>query len=344
MITNIEKKLAGISRWQEEVYGQYRNKDNVSWYDLSVSYNNYPCHMDTAIIVTSWRGQLKWLKATLEKYRLSGAFVILAYDNPLYGWVNPGTFLPDRDFPNQTHYLLAHSVVTKHITYDADKRNGWFWSVRYAQGIIKQFKNIKYVFCTNGDCIWDKPEGLRDVINLLGDNELMSGQSWGDYIHTASVLYKADAFNRIVDEMADLMSVPVIGAQSPEHMLSESCKKLGIKVLHAPKQPKDKDGTNDAYACYSQESTWKELLGFRNLFAEQETAWNNGLEPLDKKYVDNYQNWIYFAGDERETVCRYYDTNDRRYVYQWWDRGEDSWYNRLYYPITHYGSQPIYKE
>lgn len=320
-----------------------RGPDGFSWYDLSVNMNSLPCEADTAIIVTSWMGQLKWLKATLTQYRKSGAFVILAYDNPFYAWSPKIEHEAIRCLPNVQHLLLANSMVMKHITYDGDKRNGWFWDVRYAQGLLKNWPNIKYVYCTNGDCIWDRPEGLSEIKELLGDGDLISGQSDGSIIHTAAVLYKAEAFHRIFDQMAEWMRVAVVGSRSPEGMLREACAKLKINVVHAPLQPLDTDGTLDCYSRRGQDSTWRRILGYRNLFAEQEEAWNYGGEPIPKEYLDLYCDCIYFSGEEKETICQYYKTGDRRYLYKWWDCGEDSWYNRLYYPLTHYGKEPIYK-
>ena len=338
-------KAAGIVPWKEN-FGQgmeRRGPDDMSWYDLSVNLNSFPCEPQLAVIVTAWFGQLKYLRATLESYRKSGAYVILAYDNPFYPWSGRSSQDILRCMPNVTHYILSNSVVIKHLTYDSNKRNGWFWDVRYAQGVLRNFKNIKYVYCTNGDCICEKPEGFKDIIQLLGADEVMAGQSSGETLHTADVIYKIEAFNSIFDYMAEEMIVPVMGSRSPEGMLREAIAAQKIKVRHVPQQPRDMDNTIDMYACYGQPSTFKDLIGFRNLFAEQETAWNNGLTPLDKKYLDNYLDWLYFSGEERETLCRYYDTGDLRYLYQYWDRGEDSDYNRLYYPLEHYGKEPIYE-
>lgn len=336
---------AGLLPWAQN-YGQgmeRRGPDDLSWYDLSINLNSAPYEPDTVIILTAWMGQLKWLKAALEGYRKSGAFVILAYDNPFYAWqpLNQQEIL--RCMPNMTHYLLANAVVMKHVTYDADKRNGWFWSVRYAQGLVKQFKNFKYVFVTNGDCIWDRPEGLPAVKDLLGDYDLISGQSNDNVVHTASVIYKVEAFHKIFDYMAEIMRVPIIGSHGPEVMLREAISDLGLKLLHAPKQPLDpSDGSVDMYARYDQDSTWKDLLGFKNLFAIYETQGNEGKEPLDKKYVDLSMGAVYFGGEEWETICQYWITLDRRYLYKFWDQWEDSDYNRLYYPIEYYGKEPIY--
>lgn len=339
------KMAAGIERWQEN-FGQgmeARGKDDMSWYDLSINLNSLPCQTDLAIIVTSWFGQLKWLKAVLTQYRLSGAFIILAYDNPFYPWADRNPLEMFRVMPNMDHYILANSVVHKHITYDADKRNGWFWDVRYAQGTLKQFSNIKYVYCTNGDCVCEKPEGFKDLIELLGDADVMAGQSRDGLVHTADVLFKAPAFHQVFDYMHEMFRVPVIGSRSPEGSIYEAIVNTGVKLKHAPAQPLDTDGTVDCYSRWDQSSTWKDVLGYKNLYAIQETAWNEGKEPLDRKYVDDYHNWIYFAGEERETICNFWDTGDRRYLYQWWDRGEDSDYNRLYYPLEHYGKSPIFK-
>jgi len=340
------KKWAGLTPWEEN-WGdgmETRGKDGQSWYDLSINVNSLPCEPEVAVIVTAWFGQLKWLKATLESYRKSGAFVILAYDNPFYPWMTPTYQDILRCMPNMSHYILANAFVMKHITADGDKRNGWFWNMRYAQGIVKQFNNIKYVYHTNGDCICDRPEGFKDLINLLGDNEVVAGQSNGDTLHTAAVFYKVGAFHSVFDRMAEIMRVPVIGSHSPEVMLRDVVNELGIKVIPVPEQPIDPhDGSIDMYSRYDNDSTWKKLLGYKNLFAIYETLGNEGKElMLMKPYVDMYLDCLYFSGEEKETICQYWLTGDRRYLYMFWDRWEDSDYNRLYYTIDHYGNDPIY--
>jgi hypothetical protein len=342
----LNRMTAGIDPWLENFGAgmEHRGRDGMSWYDLSINCNSAPCETDLAIIVTSWYGQLKWLKKVLANYRLSGAFVILAYDNPFYAWSEMHHAAMVRTMPQPAHYVLANAVVHKHITYDADKRNGWFWDVRYAQGILKQFPNIKYVYCTNGDCICEKPEGFRDLIKLLGEADIMAGQSDQNKVHTADYLCKAEAFHKLFDTMAEEMRVPVIGSRSPEGMMIEAIRDLRLKLIHPPQTPVDPiDGSVDFYSRYDQPSTFKDLLGYRNLYAIQEQAWQDGLEPLTKEYLDNYENWAYFSGEERSTICKYYETGDRRYLMQYWDCGEDSWYNRLYMPLEAYGEKPIYE-
>jgi hypothetical protein len=300
-----------------------------------------------AIIVTSWHGQLRWLKKTLQNYRLTGKYVILSYDNPFFAF-DQSSFNDEGAFDSKLlrpiHYLMAHSVVVKHKTYDADKRTGWFWDVKYAQGLINLFPNIKYVYCTNGDCILENPENIDKLIEILGNGDLMSGQSVeGSTTHTADVIYKVETFNRIVNYMTERFVVPVMGSLSPENLLGEAVKLFNLKVTHAPQQPVSLlDGNVDWYCREAVSSTFKDVIGFRNLYAEQEYRENNALEPISKEFIDDYKNYSYIDPSDRVTLGMYYKTGDRRYLYQWWDRGEDSWYNRLYFNIEHYGSSPIY--
>jgi hypothetical protein len=344
-LKRLDLKLAGItpydfSKLQNGL--EHRIPSEYSWQDLLFNVNDHPMNVDTAIIVTSWSGQLGWLKATLTNYRLSGCYVILAFDNPYCAWHNVDD--PDYIFKNSlrpVHHLLAHSVITKHKTYDADKRTGWFWNTKYAQAIVNGFPNIKYVYGTNGDCILERPEGIHDLKNILGEGDFISGQSTpGSTIHTACVFYKIEAFNKIMDYMFDRNKFTILGAQSPETMLRDAVNKLRLKETFA-KQPMLPDGSVDYYCTQYLPSTWKEVLGFRNLYAEQEYRENNRFDPLPKRYFDPFRDWTYFRDDWRETICKYYETGDKRYLLMWWDRGCDTDTDRRYYPLDHYGKEPI---
>jgi hypothetical protein len=338
----LSRLTGGIEEWKSDLgfNSEYRNSDGLSWYDLSMNCNDVPCKTDTAIICTSWYGHLKFLKPVLESFRKSGAFVILAYNNPFLPWDKNITDAHLR-LPNVHHLLLSHAFVMKHITYDAEKRNGWFWNTRYAQTILRGFPNIKYIFATNGDCIWDKPDGLDEVKRLLRDGDLMSGQSTETCIHTAAVLYKAEAFHKIMDWGYEIMRRSTIASFSPEVLLLNAVKDLKLDYRPPPKQPIGPDGSIDVYTCYNEDSTWKELLGFRNLFAEQETRWIEGHDPLPRKYFDDYNNWMYFEGVLLDTLCKYFDTGDRRYLMMWHDRGESSWWDRIFMPLEFYSKEPI---
>jgi hypothetical protein len=327
-----------------------RIANEFTWNDLEANLNDAPYHSDTCIIVTSYHGHLPWLKATLSSYRKSGAFVILAYDNPLYIWAN----YPDKEYglhflPNPLHYLLAHAVVVKHKTYDADKRTGWYWDVKYAQAIINGFKNFKYVYVTNGDCIIEKPDGIWKLPEILGDGDMMSGQSTpGGTIHTADMFLKIDCFNKIMDYMSERMRFPINGSQSPEGMLREAVDKLDIKETFVKQAINPNDGSVDYYSIYNADSTWKEVLGYRNIYHSFEYHENNGLEPVGfDKYVDPWNDYFYVNHIRQSwynTIVQYWKTGDKRYLCKFWDEGNDTDTERVFKKIEsgYYGNEPVY--
>jgi len=339
MITHLDKEVAGIEPWTEPLYDTLR----INWLDLGVKYNSIPFQSDVAIIVTSWHGHLLFLKAVLTSYRMTGKFVVCAYDQPYDCWSSEGGH--DCFMPRVKVMVLPHAWVFKHSTYDSDKRNGWFWDIKYAGDIIRQYSNFKYVFCCNGDCILEKPDGIPELITILDDADLMSVSSEKDkIIHTCSVIFKMDAFKAILDHMTERMRVPVLGAQSPERMLTEGVKLLGLKEKLAPKQPLYLDGTVDHYTCYNQESTWKDVIGYRNLWSEFKMCFEERKEPVPIEYVDLYNDGVYFRDNEKNLLFQYYKTRDRRWLYTYWDRAEIEWYDRLFYPLEHYGPEPIYEK
>jgi len=316
--------------------------------------NDIPFKSDTAIIVTSWMGHLKWLKYTLNSYKRTGKFVILAFDTHL----KPDNVLDlTQHFPPPDLLVIPNMIVCKHSTWDSDKRNGWLWSIVYAASIISSFDNFKYVFTINSDCCLDKPEGIDELIKMLGDNDYIpqSVEYDGEYkdqvklIHTCSNLYKIETFKKFIEYFKENLKNNTPDSYSPESLMVEAQNKFRFKMKEviSPKFPdfiKDFVGQIDHYGSYNEDSTWKSIVGFRNLCAENDTAGIERLPPLSKKYFDLRNDGSFMSGYERETLYKYYQTDDYRYIWMLWDQDEDSWYDRRVYPIEHYGNRPIYKK
>lgn len=341
MISDEEKRVAGIVPYGAPPLA-HDDTIRPNWTDLAINYNSRPCEMDTAIICTAWFGQRPFLKYTLRSLRMTGKFVICAYDPPVSPWSHSNEYLVN--MPSFDMFLLAHCWVHKHITFDSPKRVGWFWDVRYAQGIISSFPNIEYVFTVNGDCPWEKPEGVNDLIAFLEDSDVMAVTAEPHKIHTCAVLFRKEAFNKIVDYMYEYHKTAIPGSYSPEGIFTEAIRQLGLKEKVVPKQPLEPgDGTVDHYSRYNQPNTWNDIVGYRNIGAEFLTAVIDGLEPPDPKFLD-----LRFFDDVfsqyNQHLLKYYETGDRRYLYMCWDYNEDSWYDRLHYPLEYYGKEPIIKE
>lgn len=301
--------------------------------------NNPLIQSNMAIIVTSFDGHMMFLKKTLAQYRLSKKYVICSFDKH------------HRDIPDDV-FNIPHSWTFKHKTHGAEKRNGWLWNIMYSAGIINLFSNFEYVFSVNGDCIWDNPEGVEDIIELLGDNDIMASSSNG-IIHSCSMIFRREAFLDFVSYIRYKLERNPPESFSPEVLLRDWAKefrtelrrKIKVKVppLMAMYPEKHKHaGAIDHYSAYHQDSTWKQLLGYRNLGGEHKWSCLEHLEPVPRRYFDLRPE--FFSKHEQETLLPFYQTRDRRWLYKYWAEGEDSYWNRRYYPIEYYGTNPLYDD
>jgi hypothetical protein len=311
-------------------------------------FNTRPFQPKVALLVTSWMGHLKWMKYTFGTYKATGAFVLLAMDTHLKFddyQPNLSVHLPPADV-----LVQVDAFVAKHATWDADKRNGWLWNLLYAAPILLSFPNIEHILTINSDCALDRPEGLPELIELLGDGDFMSQSvDWdGDHpksIHTCSMLFKREAFARVAEYFRTAMMTAGPESYSPELLLGAAHQALGLKLQPTPQCPifpdGDFKGAVDHYSSYAEESTWKSVLGFRNLCAENDTAGIERRAPLPAKYFDLRNEGDLLPGYERDTLFLYYRTGDRRHLWRWYDEDEDSWYDRRKYPVEHYGPDPV---
>lgn len=303
--------------------------------------NNPLAESNMAIIVTSFDGHMMFLKNTLLGYRASKKYVICSFDKH------------HSNIPKDI-FDIPHSWTFKHKTHGAEKRNGWLWDIIYGAGVINLFNNFEYIFTVNGDCVWDKPQGVENIISLLGDNDLMSSSCNGT-IHSCSVIWQRQAFLDFVSYITYKLERNTPESHSPEVLLrdwsmgnrTELRRKVKVKV--PPLQAKYPEGhlhagKVDHYSAYCQDSTWKRLLGYRNLGGEHKWACLEHLEPVPKRYFDLRNNGEYLSKHEKDTLLNFYLTQDRRWLYMYWDQGEDSWYNRKYYPLEHYGNNPLHDD
>ena len=292
--------------------------------------NDLPLRSDVAIVVTSWDGHRLFLRSAIKSAMRTGAYVICIYDTK-------------GDLPSPDVMKMPHSFVIKHRTYGADKRVGWLYNTVYAAGVLSKFNNIKVVFTGNGDCVWEKPKGMNECIKFLGDNcDMMAVSAEPNLIHTCSVMMKAYVYQNLADYIAETLKNNIPESYSPEVVLRNFVKHHNIKHVPAPVQPMFPDGLRykgvDHYCSYNQDSTWKRVLGFRNIGAEHKQCPIEHLEPIPAKYID--MNHKYFTKHE-QLLHNYYRTEDRRWLYRYYAEGEDSYWNRRYYPLEYYGKEVL---
>jgi len=294
--------------------------------------NDFPLRAEVAIVVTSWDGHRLFLRSALQSYMKTGAYVICSYDSK-------------GQYPSPDVMRIPHSFVFKHPTYGADKRIGWLFDTIYAAGIISRFNNIRVVFTANGDCIWEKPEGMTDCIKYLYGCDMMAVSAETNLIHTCSIMMKAFVYQRFAEYVGEMLRNNIPESYSPEVMLRDFVHHYDIKHKPAPIQPEFPPNKRykgvDHYCSYNQDSTWKRVLGFRNLGAEHKQCPIEHLEPIPKNYIDFKHD--YFTQHEN-LLHKYYETNDRRWLYKYYAEGEDSYWNRRYYPIEYYGDKPLHDD
>jgi hypothetical protein len=300
---------------------------------MTVEINNFPFRAKIGMVFTSYTDHLPFMKYALTQYRkIDDMFIVGAFDKRL---ITPESH--KRNIPYGDIWSLAHMWVTKHHTFGGHaKRHGWIWSHIYASSVLRTFPNIKHIFTSNGDCIWERPQGVHKIIEILGDNDFMSGQSYTrsvsdgfNFIHTCSMVFSREAYFSFVDYIIDNVSKETATVSfSPESLINKwSNKKIddkwvkNRKWIHAPIQPFYPDGSHDMYCESNADSTWKRLLGFRNLEAEKNYRREMKLVPLPSKYFDLRDKNLYKDVD-RNSLIKYYETENLEYLEKWYKYGK----------------------
>jgi hypothetical protein len=317
-----------------------------------VEENNFPFNAKMGMVFTSYKSHIPYIKYALEQYRkIKDMYIVGSYDT---WYINPQSKSHDQ-LPYPDMWYLAHSWVFKHSTWGGhSKRHGWLWDHYYASSVLRPLTNLEYIWTSNGDCCWDRPEGAYEIIDLLGDADLMSGQSehyqsGEPMIHTCSVVFKRDAYFSFIDHVINKLKVSTSASYSPEALLTEWVLENDIKYKHAPLQPYYQSGQykghHDTYCEQGCASTWKDVLGFVNVTAEKTYRCNTRLLPLDKKYFDLRDVEKHWTDLDKKALYKFYTTGDYRHIMLWWDLSpetpRDIRIERKNWTIDHYGKEPI---
>lgn len=299
--------------------------------------NDFILKTDTAIVVTSHPGHRMFLEATLKNYMKTGKYVIFSYDS-------------HNQWPHQEIMNIPHTIVTKPTTHGAEKRIGWLYDVVLAGGLIRPLNNIEAVIITNGDCMWEKPEKVDELRKVVerNDGDMMCVTA-DSTLHTAAMIMKSWVFHSFIDYIIAMLENNIPASYSPEVLLRDFVEQRNIKNIVPGIQPTFPEGHRyvgkvDHYASYNQDSLWKRLVGFRNLGGEHKANCYEHLEPINKEYFYMDHLPIYFDKHEASTLYMYFKTGDRRWLWKYYAEGEESDFNRRYYPLEFYGFEAQYDD
>lgn len=267
------------------------------------------------VLLTSHPGNRPFLKASLESHKKLGFWTTVVYDNYFDPKVPTQTFdsaMPKRDvFDMADTFLIPHHQTWGGVLYP------YFWLLYFGLHTMGSFE---YVFCSNGDCVLEKPEGFPKIMEMLGDADIMGcgyeDNNGRELFNTTSFIAKTSAIQAVMKHFRDYL----IGIETyekhaerlgnTEGRFAIAIKELGLKVKKVPVNP-----VNTQVA--SPFGTWYDILGFRHIHAEWNTAHRKKRIPPEPKYLDDR-----YMRAKVQLVKQYYNESDenkkKEILKKWW--------------------------
>lgn len=255
------------------------------------------------VLLTSHPGNRPFLKASLESHKKLGFWTMVVYDNYLDPKAKHQTFdsvMPKKDVFDQIDtFLIPHHQTWGGVLYP------YFWCLYYGLHTMGAFD---YIFCSNGDCVLEKPEGFPKIMEMLGDADIMGcgyeENNGRELFNTTSFIAKTGAIQAIMKHFRDhLIGIETYEKHAErlgntEGRFAIAIKELGLKLKKVPVNP-----VNTQIAAPG--GTWYDILGFRHIHAEWNTAHRKKKIPPEPKYLDDR----YMTG-KVNLVKKYYAETD----------------------------------
>jgi len=264
------------------------------------------------VLLTSHPGNRPFLKASLETHKKLGYWTTVVYDNyfdPNNQECNYNQIMPRREVFDQIDtFVVPHHQTWGGVLYP------YFWCLKFG---LQTMGGFEYVFCSNGDCILEKPEGFHKIIDMLGDNDIM-GCGWEttpqgrELFNTTSWIAKTSAAQAMMKHFQDHL-IPIDNYEKHAERLGNTegrfaiaIKELGLKLKKVPHNP-------PSTQVHKPGGTWYDILGFRHVHGEWNHAHRYKGTPPPAEYIDPT-----FWKAKRELVKKYYETKDKKYLQQWY--------------------------
>lgn len=278
--------------------------DRFRWNDIWVN----KIFKKVAILLTSHPGNRPYLKATVESYKKLDYWICLVYDNYLD---------PDNQSIDYNSVMPARDVIDNVNLFIQSPYQRWggvlfpyFFHLKFGCAVLQDFE---YIFCSNGDCLIEKPENFNMLFEELKDNDIIGcGPVRERSFNTAGFLIKTKAFKALMQHFQDhfipfekyVEYTQEIG--NTEGRFMRAIKDLGLKLAIVSEPIDEQVGLNNC-------GWWKDNLGFRHLHAEHNQAYRYKGIPPHYKYLDER-----FMGDEFNKIKAYWETKDTKILEEWW--------------------------
>jgi hypothetical protein len=249
-----------------------------------------------------------YLTGSVKTHKKLGYWLAVCYDNfidPKAESVDYNQFMPPKDVMDQIDtFMMTHYQTWGGVSYP------FMWSLKMSSGLAQHFE---YVYCINGDCIIEKPEGFPLLLEKLGDADIMSsGPALEREIGTAGLLMRSSAFIKIGKHLIDHV-VPFEEYEkstqdfgNTEGRMAVAVRELGLKqvIVDPP--------FNEQFHIPGH-GFWWETIGFRHIHGEHNYAYRYKAIPPPAEYFDER-----FMGDEYKQIKAYWETKDMEILKNWW--------------------------
>lgn len=266
-----------------------------------------------AILVTAHNSQLMFMKACLESLQILKKWVLVVYDNP--------EGIPER-LPDQETFRLMDQFFMKHYTNIPGPTYPQFWNFKHGVDIL-QGSACSHVFVMGADCVLERPEGLPEIVEMLGNGDILACSSkvdkhGGPFCGTKSFLVKKRALTIILKFLRKGF-VPLDHQYGNlERRFGLAIKKMKLNEVRVSEMPHDDQfahAYNENDECISR-GIWGSILGFRHLAGEHKIRRLEKRLPVEEKYF----NKSYLRRNEIDTLVKYWDTEDRNFLECWWKK------------------------
>lgn len=281
------------TEWEEELAGRKRvikgYMDNDEW--------AIKIKKPVLILMISHNSGRTYLKGALETHKKLGYWITVVYDNV----IDPERlnevdynrdFIPKDMMLNIDNFIMGHYQTWGGVSYP------FMWGLRLSAGFAQ---NFEFVYCINGDCIIEKPEGFPLLLEALGDADILSsGPALEREIGTAGLLMRTPAFFKIAKHMTDHV-IPFEEYEKSTQEFGNTEGRLAVAVRELGlKQAICEPGYNEQFHIPGH-GFWYKTIGFRHIHGEHNYAYRYHAIPPHYTYFDSR-----FMGDEYNQIKKYW--------------------------------------
>ena len=257
----------------------YMTKEDIKAYkELSRRYTWCDKHIankflkEIGIILTSHPGNRAFLWPSVRTHKQTKLWITLAYDNyfdPENKDLSWNEIMPSRDVIDSVNsFIISPFQKWGGVLYP------YFWLLRLGLASMKDFP---YIYCANGDCIIEKPEGIFVLLDILKteDADFIACGWWDSerpIFNSTGFIGKSESIQKMMQHFQKYF-VPLKAYEAScvdfgncEGRMGRAIKDLGMKIVRVD-NPKNEQMHEKGFG------TWYDVLGFRHIHSEYGYAW-----------------------------------------------------------------------